>query len=96
MVFLRKSAHIDMQPYNAEEFISMEELKDRISEARSMKQRLRLHLMRETNTIDKEELELFEYKLAKYMYELKAHPGLNRHIDKAEALVTKFRNQETT
>lgn len=94
MVFLRKSAHIDMQPYNAEEFITMEELKDRIGEARSMKQRLRLDLMRETNRIDKEELELFEYKLAKYMYELKAHPGLNRHIDKAEALVTKFRNQK--
>ncbi len=94
MVFLRKSLHIDMQPYNAEEFITMEELKDRIGEARSMKQRLRLHLMRETNTIDKEELELFEYKLAKYMYELKAHPVLNRHIDKAEALVTKFRNQK--
>jgi hypothetical protein len=39
-------------------------------------------------------LELFEYKLAKYMYELKAHAALNRHIDKAEALVTKFRNQK--
>ena len=28
------------------------------------------------------------------MYELKAHAALNRHIDKAEALVTKFRNQK--
>ena len=50
--------------------------------------------MRETNRIDKEELELFEYKLAKYLYELKAHAKLNKHIDKAEALVTKFRNQK--
>ena len=50
--------------------------------------------MREANRIDKEELEVFEYKLAKYMYELKAHAKLNRHIDKAEALVTKFRNQK--
>lgn len=94
MVFLRKSLHIEMQAYNAEEFISMTELKDRIHEVRQMKRRLRLDLMRETNRIDKEELEVFEYKLAKYMYELKAHAKLNRHIDKAEALVTKFRNQK--
>ena len=94
MVFLRQSLHIEMQVYNAEEFISMTELKDRIHEARRMKHRLRLDLMRETNRIDKEELDVFEYKLAKYMYELKAHAKLNRHIDKAEALVTKFRNQK--
>ncbi len=94
MVFLRKSSYIEMQAYNAEEFISMEELKDRISEARKMKHKLRLDLMRETNRIDKAELELFEYKLAKYMYELKAHEKLNKHIEKAEALVTKFRNQK--
>lgn len=94
MVFLRKSLHIGMQAYNAEEFITADELKKRIGEARTMKHRLRFDLMRETNRIDKEELELFEYKLAKYMYELKAHAKLNRHIGKAEALVTKFRNQK--
>ena len=94
MVFLRKSLHIEMQAYNAEEFISMAELKERIREARLMKHKIRFDLMRETNRIDKEELEVFEYKLAKYMYELKAHAKLNRHIDKAEALVTKFRNQK--
>ena len=94
MVFLRRSLHIDMKSYNAEEFVSMEELKERIAEARRMKCRLRLQLMREANHIDREELETFEYRLAKYMYELKAHPALNRHIKKAEALVTKFRNQK--
>ena len=94
MVFLRQSLHIEMRAYNAEEFVSMAELKERIREARQMKHRLRLDLMRETNRIDKEELEVFEYKLAKYMYELKAHAKLNRHIDKAEALITKFRNQK--
>ena len=72
----------------------MEELKERITEARRMKRRLRLQLMREASHIDREELETFEYRLAKYMYELKAHPALNRHIKKAEALVTKFRNQK--
>jgi len=72
----------------------MAELKERVKKAREMKHRLRLDLMRETNRIDKEELEQFEYKLAKYMYELKAHARLNKHIDKAVALVTKFRNQK--
>src|SRR5699024_9033798 len=79
---------------NAEEFVSMDELKKRIAEVRKMKHRLRLQLMRECNHIDKEELEQFEYRLAKYMYELKAHAVLNRHVEKAEALVSKFRNQK--
>ena len=94
MVFLRRSQHIKMTPYNTDEFVSMAELKERVKRAREMKHRLRLDLMRETNRIDKEELEHFEYKLAKYMYELKAHKRLNKHIDKATALVTKFRNQK--
>ena len=94
MVFLRRSRHIEMQPYNADEFIPMEELKDRVRKTRTMKQRIRIDLMRETNRIDREELEAFEYRLSKYMYELKAHAVLNRHIEKAEALVSKFRNQK--
>ena len=94
MVFLRESLHIEMQPYKADEFITMSALKERICEARKMKHKIRFDLMRETNRIDKEELEVFEYKLAKYMYELKAHTKLNKHIAKAEALVTKFRNQK--
>ena len=94
MVFLRRSRHIEMQPYNADEFIPMKELKDRVRKTRAMKQRIRIDLMRETNRIDREELEAFEYRLSKYMYELKAHAVLNRHIEKAEALVSKFRNQK--
>lgn len=94
MVFLRRSRHFEMQPYNADEFIPMEELKDRVRKTRVMKQRIRIDLMRETNRIDREELEAFEYRLSKYMYELKAHAVLNRHIEKAEALVSKFRNQK--
>lgn len=94
MVFLRKSVHIEMNPYSAEEFVSMEELKRRIAGAREMKGKLRLALMQETNHIDKAELEVFEYKLSKYLYELKTHESLKKHLDKAVALVTKFRNQK--
>ncbi|ROT16904.1 methyltransferase domain-containing protein [Muribaculaceae bacterium Isolate-110 (HZI)] len=94
MVFLRHSRHIDMQPYNADDFVSAEELKQRINDARAMKARLKLPLMQEANVISREELERFEYLLAKYMYELKAHKRLNRHIDKTLELVAKFRNQK--
>lgn len=83
-----------MQPYNADDFVSAEELKQRIADARAMKARLKLPLMQETNAVCREELERFEYRLAKYMYELKAHKRLNRHIDKALELVAKFRNQK--
>ena len=73
MVFLRKSVHIEMQAYNAEEFITAEELKTRISEARAMKHRLRFDLMRETNRIDKEELEQFEVQTRQVYVRAEAH-----------------------
>ena len=50
MVFLRRSQHIEMTPYNTDEFVSMAELKERVKRAREMKHRLRLDLMRETNS----------------------------------------------
>ncbi len=93
MVFMRESQHIEMKAYCADEFVSLEELGKRIAEAKQLKTRLRVNLMRETNSMDKEELESFEYKLSKYLYELKAHKHLQKHLDKAVALVAKFRNQ---
>uniref|UniRef100_A0AB33JJR8 Helicase ATP-binding domain-containing protein n=1 Tax=Prevotella sp. GTC17262 TaxID=3236797 RepID=A0AB33JJR8_9BACT len=94
MVFLRQSRHIEMQPYKSDEFLTKEELKARIAEARAMKSSRRIELMRETHFMDKAEMEHFEYKIAKYLYELKVHEALRRHLDKAVALVAKFRNQK--
>ncbi|KKB53137.1 hypothetical protein HMPREF1212_01300 [Parabacteroides sp. HGS0025] len=93
MVFMRESRHIEMTPYNAEEFVSWEELEKRIEAAKTLKSGLKVSLMRETQSIDKEELDRFEYKLSKYLFELKTHKHLHKHYDKAVALVTKFRNQ---
>jgi len=93
MVFLRASDHIEMKAYCDDEFVPTEVLCRRIAEAREMKRAQRLYLLRETANIDKEELEAFEYRLAKYLYELKAHARLREHLPKAEALVAKFRNQ---
>ncbi len=94
MVFMRESQHIEMKPYNAEEFLSREQLRERIARAKEVKAGVRIKLLREATSIDAEELELFEYKLAKYLYELKAHTHLRKHLDKAVALATKFRNQK--
>ena len=94
MVFLRRSDYIEMAPYNAEEFISMEELKIRISDAKEVKAKQKLNLMRETSYINKDELMHFEYQLNKYLYELKVHKPLQKYYNKAIALVSKFRNQK--
>ncbi|MDR2882901.1 MAG: N-6 DNA methylase [Alistipes sp.] len=93
MVFLRESRHIEMNPYRDDEFLSWDKLRERIVKAQAVKSNVRIKLLREATSIDDEELERFEYRLAKYLYELKAHPRLRKHHDKAVALATKFRNQ---
>ena len=94
MVFMRESKHIEMRAYDAEEFLTWELLRERIARAKEVKAGVRVKLLREATSIDAEELEQFEYRLAKYLYELKAHPHLRKHLDKAVALATKFRNQK--
>ena len=94
MVFLRASEHIVMQPYRADDYVSMEELRDIVSGANRMKAARRLQLMQETNQLKEDELLMFDYRTTKYLYELKTHPRLRKHYDRAVALVTKFRNQK--
>ena len=94
MAFMRESDHIEMQPYSAETFLSMEELKQKIEEAKEVKKAIKLKLHQETNSTLSDEAREFEYKLKKYLYELKTHRYLTEHYPKAVALVTKFRNQK--
>ncbi len=93
LAFMRESKSIDMKPYNAEEFVSMEELTARIAEARGIHQECKLQLKQEITKEQVAEKNTFEYKLKKYLYEIKTHKTLQKHYDKAIALVTKFRNQ---
>lgn len=93
MAFMRHSKHIEMLPYKDDEFVTKGVLNERIASAKRMRSELRLDIMRESHGIDKAEAEYFEYKVRKYMYELKAHEPLRKHLDKAVALVAKFRNQ---
>lgn len=93
MVFLRNSEYISHRKYLPEEFVSAEELAGRVKKARELKKSLRLKLMQEGRNVAEWEMREIEYKLTKYLYELKTHPHLRKKYNKALALVTKFRNQ---
>lgn len=93
MAFARESEHITMKPYQADEFISIEELGERITIYRKEKETARVQILRETTQMGKEEVERFEYLLKKYLWEFKCQKSLNRNIDKAYELVSRFRNQ---
>lgn len=94
MVFARESQHIEMQPYKDDLFVSMEELGRRIARFRELKKSLKLKLAQETHSLVKDEKDKFEYKLSKYLYELRAHPHLREKYEQAVALVAKLRNQK--
>ncbi|MEG0500098.1 MAG: helicase, partial [Rikenellaceae bacterium] len=74
--------------------MSFEELKLRVTALKDSKDRLKLRIARERNSLNHEERISFEYKLNKYLFELKTHKHIQKHHDKAVALVSKFCNQE--
>lgn len=93
MVFTRLSENIQAAAYRDDEFITAEELKERVAAIRKIKKQLRVKISLETRSAGQEENSEFEYRAAKYLYELKAHPRLQKHLDKATALVSRYRNQ---
>lgn len=93
MVFMRESKNIEMKPYNAEEFVSMDELASLIAQAKGITLESKLQIKQEAKEEISAESREFEYKLKKYLYEIKTHKALEKHYYKALALVSKFRNQ---
>lgn len=93
MVFMRESKNIEMKPYNAEEFVSIEELTSRIAQAKGITEGAKLQIQQEAKEEISAESREGEYKIKKYLYEIKTHKTLQKHYDKALALVSKFRNQ---
>lgn len=94
VAFLRESVNIVMNPYSADTFITFEEMKKKIVEAKGIKQENKLKIHRETSELTLSEEQRFEYKVKKYLYELKAHKRLQKHYQKAASLVSKYRNQK--
>lgn len=91
MALQRKSEHLEDVPY-CSEFISMDELCTRLVHVREIKHQLRLKLVRESK--EKSELPEFEYKLAKYLYEIRIQPSISGKYNQSLAFVEKFRTQQ--
>lgn len=90
IVFQKNSKYIEHNTYSPEEFVSISTLTDRVSLKKSEKHSIRLKLVQEAMSSSSKD---FEYKLKKYLYEIKTQPALNKHYDKSIAYVEKYRNQ---
>lgn len=94
MVFHRKAESLSERPYDPETTVTLEDLAALIEDYRKEKNSKRLELRRETKVLDEAESEMFEYKVRKYLYEIKTHRTLQKHLSSALALVNKYRNQK--
>ncbi|GAB6013586.1 DEAD/DEAH box helicase family protein, partial [Viscerimonas tarda] len=94
MAFMRESSNMEMQPYSAETFLTPEELKQKLTAVKESKKEQRLQLHQESNKNLSAESREFDYRIKKYLYELKSHKHLHDHYNQAIALVTKYRNQK--
>lgn len=91
MAFQRKSDHLENVAYSSA-FVSLMDLRTRVAQARETKHELRLKLAREAK--ENSELPEFEYKLAKYMYEIRIQPSIKDKYGQCLAFVEKFRTQK--
>jgi hypothetical protein len=94
IAFSRESEFIGSNLYNADEFLTYEGLKERITAFKRQKKECRYKILRESRRISSSEKEEFECRLKKYLFELKAHPHLKKHYRKAAALVSRYRSQK--
>lgn len=94
MVFSRASIHVSSCSYCEDEFVSMETLTALVEEFRTLKRSLKLQLRKETNHLIEAEERDFNFKIGKYLFELKTHPHLQAKYEQAVALVSKFRDQK--
>lgn len=94
MVFHKRAESLNFEPYANNQTIPLQELAKRIANFKTLKTSKRLDLAREQRLIDEAESDIFEYKVKKYLYEIKTHENIRRHHDAALALVTKYRNQK--
>lgn len=95
IVFSREAECIQSSNYKPDEYVSMDILKQRILSFKEYKRCLKLKLLRETNSMTEAEIREFQFKVKKYLFELKTHPHLRDKYDRAVALVTKYQNQTT-
>lgn len=66
-------------------FLSFEELGKKIEETREARKTIRMKLRREADGMTQQAERDFQYKIDKYLFELKTHPHLRKHYDKSLA-----------
>lgn len=91
MCWQRVSDSIDTIPYDATSFITKDELSKKIDDCLQVKNELRLKLHRELIQSDDK---VFEYKVKKYIYELKTHKNLQPYYSTAMDYLDKYSNQK--
>ena len=94
MVFSRKSEHLENKLYRSDVFLDYENLKKRIHYFKQLKSNYKYKIMREKRNAVNDEIQIFEYRLKKYMYELKTHPHLKKHLTKAKEILKKYQEQK--
>lgn len=93
MVFRRNCESLEDVPLSPSESMSMDLLSERIRQYRELQHGKKLDLMRESRMLDEKEHDDFEYRVKKYLYEMKTHRNLQKHLDSSIALVSRYRNQ---
>ena len=90
MCWQKRAEVTDRRAYDGE-FIDYDTMKTKIDECLEARKKLAVKLREELlETTDK----VFEYKVRKYLYEIKTHPALKRYLPKSLAQIEKLKNQE--
>ena len=91
MCWQRKSEAIDGNKYQTDNFVDYTKIKPLIEDRLKLKEEVRLKLHREL--IQSEDNE-FDYKVRKYIYEIKTHTILHKFLGKALEYIEKFNTQK--
>lgn len=92
MCWQRKAESTEHRPYS-NEFITYYELKEKLQVCLTDKDKLKAKLMNELVRSRNENLE-FEYKIKKYLFEIKSQPSLKKYLSKAIGHLDKLKNQK--
>lgn len=89
MCWQRKSDSTEERLYTAE-FMQASELKGKLELIQAERHKLRAKLRVE---LLENEDKVFEYKLKKYLYEIKTHPEISKELPRALAYLERYKNQ---
>jgi hypothetical protein len=93
MFFQKKSAYLEEKAYNPDHFVSREEVKTILTLAREKRYSVRNQIKLE-NLGRAKKARPFEYKVQKYLYDIKRHPRLKKYYKDALDYLYKYHHQE--